>query len=295
MMANSIIELQNVSLHRDKTQILKNISLDIKPGEHWALVGPNGAGKTTLLRLLSGFMSPTQGTVEVLGRALDQRLSSDALRSVRREVGQVMQGLHLVQRLNALENVLIGCLGRRSGWRTWVRRYSPEDMANAESALRAVGLLAKAAVRVDHLSGGERQKVAFARMQMQGPRLILADEPTAALDPQAATEVCALLSNAAAGSTQSSASTLVTVVHNPLLLPVLADRVIGLKQGCVAFDLPVRQVDDRCLQDLYRADTPVSIVEPVEVPLHAGHLIIKISNHVRVLGTMPRKDIGRLA
>ena len=260
MRAADSIVLNSVVCAIDGRHLLDIDRLSIAQGERVAIVGRNGAGKTTLLRLLSGFMSPTQGTVEVLGRALDQRLSSDALRSVRREVGQVMQGLHLVQRLNALENVLIGCLGRRSGWRTWVRCYSPEDIAKAESALRAVGLLPKAEMPVDHLSGGERQKVALARTLMQRPRLILADEPTAALDPQAAVEVCALLSNAAARLTESSTATLVTVVHNPTLLPLLADRVIGLKQGRMAFDLPMGQVDDRCLQDLYCADAPVTVI-----------------------------------
>ncbi|MFA6312185.1 MAG: ATP-binding cassette domain-containing protein [Sterolibacterium sp.] len=260
------VDLNSVICAIDGRILLDIDRLSIAHGERVAIVGHNGAGKSTLLRLLSGFMCPVHGTAEVLGRSLDRQLTSGELRALRREVGQVMQGLHLVQRLDALENVLIGCLGRRSGWRTWVRRYSPEDLANAGSALRAVGLLAKAAVRVDHLSGGERQKVALARMLMQGPRLILADEPTAALDPQAAAEVCALLSNAAAGSSQSSAATLVTVVHNPLLLPVLADRVIGLKQGRVAFDLPATQVDDSCLHKLYRADTPVGIVEPPQYP-----------------------------
>ena len=108
-----------------------------------------------------------------------------------------------------------------------------------------MGLPAKAQVRVDQLSGGERQKVAIARMLMQRPRLILADEPTAALDPQAAAEVCALLAEAARGAT------LVSVVHNPALLPLLADRVIGLRQGRICFDLPVAQVGAPELAMLY--------------------------------------------
>ncbi|MGB8149132.1 MAG: ATP-binding cassette domain-containing protein, partial [Azonexus sp.] len=97
-------------------------------------------------------------------------------------------------------------------------------------------------------SGGERQKVAIARLLMQGPRLILADEPTAALDPAAAAEVCHLLRKAAAEAT------LITVVHNPSLLPLLADRVIGLRQGRIAFDLPIAAVDDEKLVNLYRPD-----------------------------------------
>jgi len=226
-------------------------SLGIAVGERVAIVGHNGAGKSTLLRLLSGFARPERGVVSVLGQRLPSQSSSQSLTSLRCEVGQVLQGLHLVQRLSALDNVLIGALGRLSGWRTWLRWHRPEDIAEAEAALREVGLLAKADLRVDRLSGGERQKVAIARMLMQRARLILADEPTAALDPQAAAEVCALLARAAQGQ---HGTTLISVVHNPSLLPMLADRVIGLRQGCIVFDLPVDQVDDACLLSLYRTE-----------------------------------------
>jgi phosphonate transport system ATP-binding protein len=167
---------------------------------------------------------------------------------LRQEVGQVLQGLHLVARLSALENVLIGSLGRVTGWRSWTRCYPPPEVASAETSLHAVGLLAHARTRADRLSGGEKQKVAIARLLMQRPRLILADEPTAALDPSAAAEVCHLLVKAA------RQATLITVVHNPALLPLLAERVIGLRHGRIAFDLPLARVSDQELGDLYRPD-----------------------------------------
>lgn len=220
--------------------------LDIATGERIAIVGHNGAGKSTLLRLLSGFARPERGVVSVLGRRLPSQLGSHQLKSLRGEIGQVLQGLHLVQRLSALDNVLIGALGRLSGWRTWIRCYQSEVVAEAEACLRDVGLLAKAEVRVDCLSGGERQKIAIARMRMQRPRLILADEPTAALDPQAAAEICGQLGCAA------RAATLVSVVHSPTLLPLLAERVIGLQQGSIVFDLPVGEVGDEHLLAIYR-------------------------------------------
>jgi phosphonate transport system ATP-binding protein len=225
--------------------------LDIAQGERVAIVGHNGAGKSTLLRLLSGFMPPAYGQLSVLGRELGQPLATSELRALRLEVGQVLQGLHLVGRLTALENVLIGSLGRVTGWRSWTRCFPANEVARATEALQAVGLLARAETRADKLSGGERQKVAIARLLLQGPRLILADEPTAALDPAAAAEVCQLLVNAAAGAT------LISVVHNPALLPLLpllADRVIGLKQGRIAFDLPTVAVDEKKLLDFYVAD-----------------------------------------
>lgn len=229
--------------------LLQVEQLNIAQGERIAIVGHNGAGKSTLLRLLSGFARPTHGQVAVLGRELGQPLAASALRALRLEVGQVLQGLHLVARLSALENVLIGSLGRVTGWRSWTRCFPAHEVTRAMAALQSVGLLARAETRADKLSGGERQKVAIARLLLQGPRLILADEPTAALDPAAASEVCQLLVKAAAGAT------LISVVHNPALLPLLADRVIGLKQGRIAFDLPIVAVDEKKLLNFYLADS----------------------------------------
>ena len=170
----------------------------------------------------------------------------------------MLQGLHLVPRLSALENVLIGCLGRVTGWRSWVRRYPAHECERACTALAMVGMLDKASMRTDGLSGGERQKVAIARLLVQAPRLILADEPTAALDPAAAQEICRVLGSATAGAT------LVSVVHNTALLPLLADRVIGLRQGRVVFDLPQAQVDAAQLAALYggaSASTRANVAE----------------------------------
>ncbi|MDP1613141.1 MAG: ATP-binding cassette domain-containing protein [Sulfuritalea sp.] len=242
------IRLDGVICTRGGKLALDIDQLRIAAGERVAIVGHNGAGKSTLLRLLAGFVRPERGIALVLGRRLPSRTSVGPLKGLRREIGQVFQGLHLVQRLSALDNVLIGALGRLTGWRTWLRWHRAEDIAEAEAALCEVGLLAKADLRVDRLSGGERQKVAIARMRMQRARLILADEPTAALDPQAAAKVCALLARAAQGAT------LLSVVHNPALLPLLADRVIGLRQGRIVFDLPLAEVDDCRLLALYRAD-----------------------------------------
>lgn len=245
-MNTSAVSLQQVCCIAGDRVLLDIKALDIRHGERIAIVGHNGAGKSTLLRLLTGFMPAAHGTVDVLSHNLSGHLSNNALRALRREVGQIHQGLHLVGRLSALENVLIGSLGRVTGWRSWIRCFPATEIARAEAALHAVGLLARANTRADKLSGGERQKVAIARLLIQQPKLILADEPTAALDPAAAGEVCRLLASAASGAT------LISVVHNPGLLPVLAERVIGLKQGRTAFDLPVAAVDDATLMNLYR-------------------------------------------
>ena len=239
-------------------------SLTIGSAERVAIVGANGAGKSTLLRVLSGFVVPSYGTLQVLGQPLGPDLTQHDLRRLRARVGQVMQELHLVERLTAIDNVLIGCLARVTGWRSWVRWHARSDVELARAALHSVGMLAKAQVRTDQLSGGERQKVAIARLLMQAPRLILADEPTAALDPAAALEVCKLLVQSARNAA------LITVVHNPALIALLADRVIGLKAGTVVFDLPAADLDDQRLTDLYRA-TPFEPAAHWQLAAHSAN------------------------
>ena len=255
---SACIELRGVRCTLGGRTVLDIDRLVVGEGERVAIVGQNGAGKSTLLRVLSGFTRPTAGQVSVLGVRLDMPLPPARLRALRREAGQVLQGLHLVPRLSALENVLIGCLGRVTGWRSWVRRYPAHECERACTALAMVGMLDKASMRTDGLSGGERQKVAIARLLVQAPRLILADEPTAALDPAAAQEICRVLGSATAGAT------LVSVVHNTALLPLLADRVIGLRQGRVVFDRAQSQVDAAQLAALYcpSASMRANVAEP---------------------------------
>lgn len=226
--------------------LLRVHRLEVRSGERVAIVGPNGAGKSTLLRLLAGLQAPTAGEVQVLGRPAHD--------VPRQAVGLLMQGLHLVPRLSARENVIIGALARLRGadaWRSWLRLYPAALLHEADSALAALGLGGYSGTRADQLSGGERQKVALARLQLQQPQLVLADEPTSALDPGATKRVCeALLALA-----QPPGRSLISVVHDPELLPVLATRVIGVAGGEVQWDLAIEAVRPENLQALYRSRT----------------------------------------
>jgi phosphonate transport system ATP-binding protein len=252
------IVVRDLAVMADSRTLLRLDELHIDAGERVAIVGHNGAGKSTLLRVLGGMLLPTGGKVQVLGRDLRQPVPDPELRAWRCEVGQVMQGLHMVARLSARENVLIGALGRLRGWRSWSRLYPSALVAEADEALALVGLHGRGDTRTDRLSGGERQKLSIARLRLQRPRLILADEPTANLDPAAAADACQWLGSVAQGAT------LITVVHQPALLPLLADRVLGLRGGTLVFDLPIAQVDTERLQALYEAST---ISTPAQTPV----------------------------
>jgi phosphonate transport system ATP-binding protein len=231
-------------------QVLLDVPhLVVESGERVAVVGPNGAGKSTLLKLVGGLLCAQQGRVQVLGRTLGTPGAAER-RALRRETGILMQGLHLVPRLSARENVLIGALGRLRGAEAWcslMRWYPRALVAEADAALAALGLSDRADMRADRLSGGERQKAALARVQLQRPRLLLADEPTSALDPAATSLVCDALRSAVA----APGRTLLTVVHDLDLLPRLATRVVGLADGRVQWDLPIGEVAAPLLRALY--------------------------------------------
>jgi len=247
------ILLDHVRVEAAGRELLHVPRLEAREGERVAIVGPNGAGKSTLLRLLAGLIRPTAGEVRVLGRPVS------AL--ARQEVGVLMQGLHLVPRLSARENVVIGALARlhgADGWRSWLRLYPADVVREADHALAALGLRDRADTRADRLSGGERQKVALARLQLQRPHLVLADEPTSALDPSATRQVCDALLVLAA----PAGRTLVSVVHDPDLLPVLATRVIGIAGGQVQWDLPIEALAPEVLHGLYRQPAQAACGHP---------------------------------
>lgn len=272
------VQVRGLVVHAGGRTVLQLPSLTVHEGDRVALLGPNGAGKSTLLRVLSGAVRPAQGEVHVLQQAVagvgQPPLSTTQLRRLRAQVGQVIQGLPLVPRLSALENTLMGALARHAelpAWRSWTRLYPAPMVREAHAALAQLGLAARAHVRADRLSGGERQKVAIARALMQRPRLWLADEPTSALDPASTDLALRLLRQAAQGAT------LITVVHQAALLPVLADRVIGLAGGQLVFDLPRAEVDAARLRALYRGTpeesggrpSPTSNTRPAWLAAHA--------------------------
>lgn len=251
-MSQAVIDIRNLRVEVEGRCLLDLPSLTIRQGERVAVVGPNGAGKSSLLKVLGGFLPVSQGHVSVLGREVSAQgphaMSAAQWRQLRAEVGQLMQGLHLVSRLSALENVVLGALARPgavSMWRSWLRCYPEMLLREAHSALADLGLQEHASTRADHLSGGERQKASLVRLRLQRPKLILADEPTSALDPAATQQACKAL------ATLAAEATLLTVVHDPGLLPHLADRVIGLKNGCLAFDVALDDLGPDRLRKLY--------------------------------------------
>jgi phosphonate transport system ATP-binding protein len=233
---------------RRPTPVLQSISLSVAAGEHLSVLGSSGAGKTTLFRLLNATLRPSRGSVRVDGRDFGS-MSGAELRVVRRRIGTIYQQHHLVPSLTALDNTLCGCLGRWSLAQTVRGMFRPanSDVQEALHALELVGLADKRFSRADELSGGQQQRLAIARVLMQKPEVILADEPVASLDRALADEIISLLVRV--GS--ESQPTLIVALHTVELALEHFPRVIGLGAGRMRFDLPAHDVDEDVLQDLY--------------------------------------------
>ena len=213
------------------TIALDGVDLDIAAGELVALIGPSGAGKSTLLRCLNGFVAPTAGEVQV-GGAIVTGAKGERLRLIRAGIGFVFQQFNLQRRLSVLENVLIGGLARVPRLRSLLGAFPGSDVGRARGALARVGLGGLDERRVDTLSGGQQQRVAIARVLVQEPRVILADEPMASLDPSLSESVLALLQRIS----DEDGITVVTSLHVLDLARRYSRRVIGLRGGRVAYD-----------------------------------------------------------
>ena len=214
------------------TEVLKGVDLTLNKGGNVALLGSNGSGKSTLMRCCLRLIEPDTGDVAFFGHSITGSPRSK-VRQVRAGVGFVFQKHFLVPRLSALTNVLHGVQSRSSGPRTWLQSIArSEDREEALHCLDRVGLADLAGKRVDQLSGGQSQRVAIARALMQRPRLLMADEPAASLDPQAAEDVMGLFQHLA----NDEGLTLIYTTHNLEHALAYSERVVMLKNGKVVHE-----------------------------------------------------------
>ena len=242
-----IFELKNVTKQFGTFQSLTNINLQIYPGERVALVGSSGAGKSTLISLLNGTLQPTQGEVWVLGRNL-AHLRPKSLRQIQRQIGTIYQQFHLVDNLQVIHNVNAGHLGRWSFFKAAASLIYPLEVETAFKALAQVGIPEKLYERTDRLSGGQQQRVAIARVLVQDPAAILADEPISSLDPERSREVINLLRSL----NKNTGKTLITSLHAIEYARSHFHRLVGLRQGRIVFDAPVEEVSMGMVEDLYK-------------------------------------------
>ncbi|NYF14273.1 phosphonate transport system ATP-binding protein [Pseudoclavibacter sp. JAI123] len=240
-----LVTVRGLRVAYDETTVLDGVDLDLHPGEMVALLGASGSGKSTLMRSLTGFAPITGGTARVAGHDVTN-LRRGEFRQLRAGVGQVFQQFNLIPRLSVLTNVLTGTL-HSAGPINIVGGFSSEHRRRAMELLDRVGIAHKAKDPARSLSGGQQQRVAIARALMQQPRVILADEPVASLDPKLADSVLELLRDIA---TRDGIPVLVSLHVLPLALRH-TDRIIGLRHGEMLVSAPTGALDADKLSVLY--------------------------------------------
>ena len=251
-----MLKVENlVKVYPNGTQALKDVSFEVADGEFLAVIGLSGSGKSTLLRCINRLIEPTSG--RITWNEIDVTDKNANLRMIRRQIGMVFQQFNLVKRSSVLTNVLTGRLGYVSSFQSLLGYFSPEDYKRAMSNLEQVGLSEKAHVRADSLSGGQQQRVGIARALMQEPKLILADEPVASLDPVLAHSILKYLEilNKEHGITVLCSLHFLDLVHR------YATRAIALKDGKLVFEGLPHEIDDAQFKAIYGQEAErVSII-----------------------------------
>lgn len=237
-------------------EALKGVSFAVKENSLVSIIGPSGAGKSTLIRCVNRLTEPTEGKVYV-GETELTTLGKSELRRARRDIGMIFQEYALVERLTVMENVLSGRLGYTSRWQSFRRSFDPEDIERAYDLLEEVGLAGLEDNRADELSGGQRQRVGIARAVMQGPKLLLADEPTSSLDPETSHTVLDILTDVA----ESEDIPVVMNIHEVPLAREHSDRIIGLHDGDIVFDGTPAELDEPSRDRIYRGRETENVVD----------------------------------
>lgn len=231
-----------------ETKAIDDVSFKVEPGEGVMLLGHNGSGKSTLFRCITGFEKPSSGSI-LLNDIDITKLSRSKLRPVRKKVGMVFQNFNLTNNLSVFQNVLFGALGHtKTSFQTFAPFASNDLREQAMACLDRVGLAHLARRRTDQLSGGQQQRAAIARMLMQEPEIVLADEPIASLDPKAGREVMDLLWEIVS----ERGLAVICILHQMDIILEYGDRVIALKDGHLVLDEGAGTLDRPTLESLYQ-------------------------------------------
>jgi len=240
-----VLEIKNLSkTYPGGVQALSNVSVGVPAGQFLVILGPSGAGKSTLMRCINRLVEPTAGAVHFNGADIT---ASRNPRGIRRQFGMVFQQFNLVKRLSVLTNVLTGRLGYRSVARSLFYSFAEDDKRIAVECLARVNMEHKAFQRADTLSGGEQQRVAIARALAQQPKVILADEPVASLDPKIARQVLGYLRQVA----KELGITVLCNLHQVDYAREFAERIVGMSRGSVVFDGAAGDLTEQVIRKIY--------------------------------------------
>lgn len=243
MSNKEMFNLNNISKYYGEMEALSSLSLSIEKGEIVALIGPSGAGKTTLLNTLANVVKPDNGEL-IIDNIPSKNYNNKKLS---KKLGIIRQQFDLVGPLPVIHNVLAGRLNEWGFFKSALSLIFPQDKNIAIKSLERVGLLDKIYDKTSDLSGGQQQRVALARLLVQNPEIILADEPVSSLDPARADDLLSMLVELVKEENQ----TLIASLHSVEYAKKYFTRIIALKDGKIFFDLPTDTVTDKDLHDLY--------------------------------------------
>ncbi len=242
-----MLEVQHLTkVYEDGTRALTDVSFSVADGEFVVLLGLSGSGKSTLLRCINRLIEPTSG--KVIFDGVDVTAASYAeLRRVRRSIAMIFQQFNLVERSSVLTNVLSGRLGYLNPITSALGFYPKEELARAMRNLERVGIADKAYNRARALSGGQQQRVGIARALMQEPKLILADEPVASLDPVLAHSILRYLEQL----NREDGLSVICSLHIPSWARRYGTRIVALKEGHLVYDGSPEALDRQRFREIY--------------------------------------------
>ncbi len=252
-----MIEFINVSkTYEGGFLALKDINLSIPDGQFVSIIGSSGAGKSTLIRTINKMHDISNGSLLVDGKDIS-KLKGQDLRDYRRTIGMVFQGFNLVERISAQKNVLASFVPDLNFFQKLFGLYTKEMKIKSLEALDSVDILEKAYSRTDALSGGQKQRVALARTIAQNPKIILADEPIASLDPVSSRQVM----NYFKKLNREKKITILVNIHDVEAALEFSDRILGIRHGELVFDGPASEVDAEVIRNIYGQDPKDIVVE----------------------------------
>jgi phosphonate transport system ATP-binding protein len=241
-----MLELTDVTRRFGVNTAVDSVTLSIPEGQMVGIIGRSGAGKSTLLRMINRLTGVSGGMISHHGRPVST-LAGRELRNWQRDCAMIFQQFNLVPRLDVVSNVLHGTLNMRSTFSTMFNLFPREDILRAISILERLGVAENATKRAEALSGGQQQRVAIARALMQSPKLILADEPIASLDPLNAQIVMDALKDI----NEQEGITVVTNLHTLDTARNYCERIIGMAAGKVVFDGKPDELTTEAVREIY--------------------------------------------
>ncbi|QJT07941.1 phosphonate ABC transporter ATP-binding protein [Oceanidesulfovibrio marinus] len=241
-----MLEIQGLSKRFGDVVAVNDVSLSIPKGQFIGIIGSSGAGKSTLLRLINRLLDPSGGSMRFDNTAVCE-LQGKKLREWRATCAMIFQQFNLVERLDVLGNVLLGRLGYNATLPTLIKQFSRRERDMAVGALERLGMAPHALKRADTLSGGQQQRVAIARALVQEPKLVLADEPIASLDPRNA----AMVMDALRTINKDDGITVICNLHQVPTAQEYCDRLVGMAHGRVVFDGAPESLDEQKVQEIY--------------------------------------------